>query len=148
RPTTVRVDDVLMHEAQVGVETSRYYDSFQRQAERIKNDFLRFLLNASDQQEVVAAYGAAAKGNTLMNFARVRAGLIQYVVDANPAKQGKFMPGSRIPIVPESALRRSRPKYVVIFPWNLRREVVDQIGYIRDWGGSFVTAVPRLAVGT
>ena len=94
----------------------------------------------------MAAYGAAAKGNTLLNFAGVRADLISLVADRNPAKQGKFLPGSRIPIVPEQVLREARPDYVVILPWNLRSEVTQQLAYIRDWGGSFVTAVPRLEV--
>ena len=95
----------------------------------------------------VAAYGAAAKGNTLMNYAGVRPDLIPYVVDRNPAKQGKFMPGSRIPIVPESRLRASQPEYVVILPWNLREELTRQLEYIKAWGGKFVTAVPQLEVG-
>ena len=94
----------------------------------------------------MAAYGAAAKGNTLMNFAGCRADLVRYVVDRNPAKQGKFMPGSRIPIVDEVELYRDRPDYVVILPWNLRAEVTQQLEGIRAWGGKFVTAVPALEI--
>jgi hypothetical protein len=92
----------------------------------------------------VAAYGAAAKGNTLMNYAGVRPDLISFVVDRNPAKQGKYMPGSRIPIVGEVNLKETRPDYVVILPWNLKDEVMQQLDYIRAWGGQFVTAVPEL----
>jgi hypothetical protein len=112
----------------------------------VKNDFLEFLLEAKRQGRRVAAYGAAAKGNTLMNFAGVRPDLIGFVVDANPAKQGKLMPGSRVPIVAEERLRQEKPDYVVILPWNLREEVTRQIGYVADWGGRFVTAVPQLEI--
>ena len=89
---------------------------------------------------------AAAKGNTLMNYAGVRQDLLSFIVDRNPAKQGKYMPGSRIPIVDESRLREARPDYVVILPWNLRNEVMQQLEYIRAWGGKLVTAVPGLEV--
>jgi hypothetical protein len=92
----------------------------------------------------VAAYGAAAKGNTLLNFAGIRPDLLPFVADRNPAKQGRYLPGSRIPILPEAALRERKPEFVVILPWNLREEVVDQLDYIREWGGRFVTAVPSL----
>jgi hypothetical protein len=94
----------------------------------------------------VAAYGAAAKGNTLLNFAGVRPHLLPYVVDKNPAKQDKFLPGSRIPVVDEVHLRVDRPDYVLILPWNLCDEVVAQLSEVRSWGGKFVTAVPRLLV--
>jgi len=90
----------------------------------------------------VGAYGAAAKGNTLLNFAGVRPDLLPYVVDKNPAKQGKFLPGSRIPIVDEAHLRQQRPDRVLILPWNLRSEVAEQLNYIREWGGHLVIAVP------
>jgi len=94
----------------------------------------------------VAGYGAAAKGNTLLNFAGVRPHLLPWVADRNPAKQGKFLPGSRIPVVDEEHIRQIRPDFVVVLPWNLRDEVMDQLAYIRDWGGQFVTAVPALRV--
>ena len=97
----------------------------------MKNEFLRFLLDASERGSDVAAYGAAAKGNTLLNFAGVRTDLVRFVVDANPAKQGKFMPGSRIPIVGEARLGQDRPDYVVILPWNLRAEIAEQLGLRR-----------------
>ena len=94
----------------------------------------------------MAAYGAAAKGNTLVNYAGVRADLISFVADRNPAKQGKYLPGSRIPIAGEPRLKDSKPDYVVIFPWNLKAEVMRQLEYIGAWGGRFVTAVPNLEV--
>jgi 2-polyprenyl-3-methyl-5-hydroxy-6-metoxy-1,4-benzoquinol methylase len=145
-PRERRVDVLLACETNAGMTTPAFYDGFQAKAERVKNDFLRFLLDANDRGKSAVAYGAAAKGNTLMNFAGVRPDLVRFVVDANPAKQGKFMPGSRIPIVAEERLRRDRPEYVIILPWNLRAEVTKKIGYITDWDGRFVTAVPRLEV--
>ena len=109
-------------------------------------ELLSFLTAQAQQGGRVAAYGAAAKGNTLLNFAGVRPHLLPYVVDANPAKQGKFMPGSRIPIVNEAHLRAHRPSHVLILPWNLKDEVMAQLAYIREWGGQFVTAVPVLEI--
>lgn len=146
RPRSERVDELLQHERAAGMLAGDFYGQFQQAAENVKNAFLAFLLDAKKQGRTVAAYGAAAKGNTLMNFAGLRPDLIEFVVDRNPAKQGRYMPGSRIPIFDESRLRERRPDYVVILPWNLRQEVVAQLAYIRDWGGRFVTAVPALEV--
>jgi len=109
-------------------------------------NFLAFLLEAKYQGKTVVGYGAAAKANTLMNYAGIRPDLIPFVVDRNPAKQGKFMPGSRIPIVDESYIQKTKPDYVIVFPWNLKQEILAQLEYIRDWGGSFVTAIPQLEV--
>lgn len=141
-----RVDVLLARESQAGMLTAEYYSDFQRKTEQVKNGLLEFLLEAKRHGKKVAAYGAAAKGNTLMNFAGVRPDLISFVVDRNPAKQGKYMPGSRIPIVAEAVLREKRPDYVVILPWNLRIEVMQQLGYVQEWGGRLVTAVPTLQV--
>src|SRR5690606_38221259 len=94
--------------------------------------------------KTVAGYGAAAKGNTLLNYAGVRPDLLPFVVDMNPAKQNKFLPGSRIPILPPEAIEEKKPDYVIILPWNLRTEISDQLSYIRGWNGKFVTAVPEL----
>jgi SAM-dependent methyltransferase len=146
QPRTPRVDELLQREARAGIDKRAGYVGFQERAEAVKNDFLRFLLDASERGKRVAAYGAAAKGNTLMNFAGVRPDLVRFVVDANPAKQGKFMPGSRIPIVDEGRLRQEKPDYVVILPWNLRSEITREIAYIEEWAGRFVTAVPRLNI--
>ena len=140
------VEELLQREAQAGMLSADYYTGFQAKTDQLKNDFLTFLLEAKRQGKTVAAYGAAAKGNTLMNYAGIRPDLISFVVDRNPAKQGKTMPGSRIPIVEESRLQQERPDYVVILPWNLKEEVMLQLEYIRDWGGRFVTAVPALRI--
>jgi SAM-dependent methyltransferase len=145
---TPAVTALLEREAVTGMLKNTYYASFQGRAERVKDDFLRFLLDARRDGKRVAAYGAAAKGNTLMNFAGVRADLVSFAVDRNPAKQGKFLPGSRIPIVDEDRLRVVRPDYIVILPWNLKREVMAQLAYVREWGASFVTAVPGLEIAS
>jgi SAM-dependent methyltransferase len=129
-----------------GIATPDFYTSFQGNADRVKDDFLDFLIDAKRGGRRVAAYGAAAKGNTLMNYAGIRSDLIRFVVDRNPAKQGKFMPGSRIPIVDETRLRVEQPDFVVILPWNLRDEVMEQLYYLKAWGGAFVTAVSHLEV--
>ena len=144
RPTEPAVAALLAREAQAGVCSTNFYSDFQLQALRIKRELLSFLIAAQAQGRKVAAYGAAAKGNTLLNFAGVRPDLLPYVVDKNPAKQGKFLPGSRIPIVDEAHLRADRPDVVLILPWNLRDEIMAQLAYVREWGGQLVTAVPEL----
>ena len=146
QPRASRVDKLLGREARAGLGEAGGFAGFQERTNRVKDDFLTFLLAAKRQGKRVAAYGAAAKGNTLMNYAGVRPDLIPFVVDRNPAKQNKFMPGSRIPIVDETRLRADRPDYVVILPWNLKDEVMRQLAYVRGWGGQFVTAVPELRV--
>lgn len=145
-PHSMSVDELLRREAESGMTNAAYYAGFQTKTDKVKNDFLDFLLEARRSGKTVAAYGAAAKGNTLMNYAGVRPDLISFVVDRNPAKQDKFMPGSRISIVNESRLQETKPDYVVILPWNLRAEVTQQLDYIRKWGGKFVTAVPELRI--
>jgi len=141
-----KVAHLLEREAAAGMNKAAYYRGFQEQANKVKNDFLVFLLEAARQGKTVAAYGAAAKGNTLLNYAGIRPDLLPYVVDKNPNKQGKYLPGSRIPIVSEDHLRKQRPDYVVILPWNLKAEIMEQLSYVRDWGGRFVTAVPELQI--
>ena len=140
------VAKLLERETQAGLALPDTYTGFQARAHRVKNDFLAFLIDARRQGKRVAAYGAAAKGNTLMNFCGVRLDLLAFVVDRNPAKQGKYMPGSRIAIVEEARLVQDKPDHVVILPWNLSAEVMAQLDYARAWGASFVTAVPELRI--
>jgi SAM-dependent methyltransferase len=143
---SARVGELLQCEAQAGMLSADYYTGFQAKTDLVKNNFLAFLLEAKRLGKTVAAYGAAAKGNTLLNYAGIRPDLISFVVDRNPAKQGKTMPGSRIPIVEESRLQQEKPDYVVILPWNLKAEVMQQLEYIKAWEGRFVTAVPELRI--
>lgn len=146
RPTTASVRDVLAREREGGLQELSTFLSFQQRAERIKLDFLSFLLEQKRAGKRVAAYGAAAKGNTLLNFCGVRPDLLPLVADAAPAKQGKFMPGSHIPIVAPSQLRAERPDFLVILPWNIADEVREQCRDLAEAGTRFVTAVPCLEV--
>ena len=138
------VDAMLQREMAAGVNTLPYYTALQEQSDRVAADLLHFLIEAKRKSQKVAAYGAAAKGNTLLNFAGVRPNLLPWVVDRNPAKQGKFLPGSRIPVVSEDRIKIEKPDFVLILPWNLSEEVTSQLSYIREWGGQFVCAVPEL----
>ena len=137
---------LLQKEIDVGMNSFIYYSEFQTNIDALKNEFLTFLLEAKKQGKSVAGYGAAAKGNTLLNYSGIRPDLISSIVDRNPAKQGKFMPGSRIPILGEKHLKADKPDYVVVFPWNLKEEISNQLNYIRQWDGKFITAVPRLEI--
>jgi SAM-dependent methyltransferase len=141
-----RVNALLQRERVAGLTDFAYYSDLQPRAERVKLDLLAFLLEEKRAGRRVAAYGAAAKGNTLLNFAGVHADLIDFVCDAAPSKQGRYLPGSHIPILPPDALRGAKPHSVLILPWNLKAEIVQQHSYIRDWVGRFVIAVPRLEV--
>lgn len=146
QPRSGRVDALLQREREAGLYEAATYAGFQARADQVKNDFLAFLLQAKREGRRVAAYGAAAKGNTLLNYAGVRPDLIPFVVDRNPAKQGKYLPGSRIPVVGEARLKSAQPDCIVILPWNLREEVMEQLVYARTWGARFITAVPSLEI--
>ncbi len=144
--TTPAVAALLQRETAAGVSSAPYYSTLQARSESIKDELVSFLIKVKRDAKKVGAYGAAAKGNTLLNFAGVRGDLLGWVVDRNPAKQGKFLPGSRIPIVDEARIRTERPDYILIMPWNLKAEVMEQLSYIREWGGLFVVAVPELEI--
>jgi len=140
------VTELLAEEAAAGMLEPAFYASLQPRAETIKYKLLSWLIEQRRAGKKVAAYGAAAKGNTLLNWAGVRPDLLPYVVDASPHKQGRFLPGSRIPVVAQAHLREHRPDYVLILPWNLRDEISSQLRYIGDWGGRCVVAIPELQV--
>lgn len=137
---------LLAVERSFGLNRLETYQGFQTQVELVKNNLVAFLIRQKRQGRRVAAYGAAAKGNTLLNYAGVRSDLVSYVCDASQSKQGRFLPGSRIPIVSPDVLRRDRPEMVLILPWNIASEIMEQQACVRDWGGMFVTAVPRLKI--
>ena len=145
-PRKLRVDELLQREIQAGMLTTSYYREFQTKTDKIKNDLLAFLLAAKRDNKTVAAYGAAAKGNTLLNYAGIRPDLLPFVVDRNPSKIGKFLPGSRIPILDVTVLREVKPDYVVILPWNITTEVLQQLKFILTWHGKFVTMIPNLKI--
>ena len=146
RPVSPTVAAMLLREEAVGIATSGYYKGFQSHAETIKNDIVSFLIDAKRQGKKIGAYGAAAKGNTLLNFGGIRPDLLPYVLDRNDAKHHMFMPGSHIPILSEHHLKEDRPDYILILPWNLKEEIASQLYYARDWGAQFVTAVPKLTL--
>jgi SAM-dependent methyltransferase len=144
RPVQASVASLRETEEKAGMRESGFYEAFQISAERVRNDFVDYLIDCRRKGLKVAAYGAAAKGNTLLNYGGIKPDLIAFVVDRNPAKQGQHLPGSRIPVVNEDTLKRERPDRVVILPWNIETEIRTQLSYITGWGGKFVTAVPSL----
>ena len=147
REVSRRVTELLEREKQAGMNTMKYYTHFQPLVDKIKYDTITFLIEQKQKGKKVAGYGAAAKGNTLLNYCGVKGtDLIEFVSDASPVKQNKFLPGSHIPVMPPDHIREARPDYVIIFPWNLKKEISEQLSYIRDWGGKFVTFIPELKV--
>jgi len=143
---TASVDELLKKEIAEGITDIRYYQHFRERVLKAKIDFIQFLVESKKQGRSVAGYGAAAKGNTLLNYCGIKNDLIIFVVDANPAKQDKFLPGSHIPVVNEERLKSERPDFVIIFPWNIKEEIIAQLGYIREWGGKFVVPIPELEI--
>lgn len=146
RTITKAVGDLLAKEENAGMRSIAYYEGMEPKVRKVKLDLLQFLITAKQEGKRIAAYGAAAKGNTMMNYAGIRSDLVDFVVDRNPAKQNMYMPGSRIPIVPEDMLKTEKPDYVCILPWNLKDEVMSQLDYIRGWNGKFIIAIPRLTI--
>jgi SAM-dependent methyltransferase len=129
-----------------GLDKLATYQGFQPKADNTRSALRKFLEDARDRGKTVAAYGAAAKGNTLLNFCNIGPDLVQYVVDRNDQKQGRYLPGSRIPILPPEKIDETRPDYILILPWNLRNEIENQMSHARDWGAKFVVAIPALDV--
>ncbi len=146
RPRNASVDAMIAREEEAGLTSIDRYKGFQATSDNAKDALITFLIDAKKSGKTVAAYGAAAKGNTFLNYAGVRPDLVSFVVDRNPAKQGKYLPGSRIPIRDEDALKAAKPDYILILPWNLRTEIIDQLAFAREWGVKFVTAIPQLVV--
>lgn len=146
RATAAIVGALLAEESRRGLQRLDTYADFQARADRIKDDLLEFLIQQKKAGKKVAAYGAAAKGNTLLNYAGVKPDLLPFVCDAAPSKQGKFLPGSHIPILPPDAFRERTPDYVLILPWNIAPEIRQQNAHLTATGTRFVTAVPELRI--
>jgi len=146
RQTDPSVSTLRAEEAQRGLQSMNIYSDFQVKANQVKDDLLAFLIKQKHAGKKIAAYGAAAKGNTLLNYAGVKSDLLPIVCDAAPAKQGKFMPGSHIPILPPSALIEFNPDFVLILPWNIAEEVSSQMVGLATKGTKFITAVPSLKI--
>jgi hypothetical protein len=145
-PVSERVVELRRREVDYGFESLDCYRGFDARVRRTKNNLLRFLIDAKERGKTVVGYGAPGKGTTLLNYCGIRTDYLDFTVDANPYKQGKFVGGCRIPILAPAAIRDARPDYVLILPWNLRDEISKVAGYVRDWGGRFVVPIPELEV--
>jgi SAM-dependent methyltransferase len=146
RPVSKGVEDLAAREEAAGLTRLETYVSFGEKAKRTKRLLLNFLTAAKGEGKSVVGYGAPAKGNTLLNYCGVRTDFLDYTVDRSPHKQGRFLPGTHIPIYHPEHIRETRPDYVLILPWNLKDEIVQQVSYIREWGGRFVVPVPEVQV--
>lgn len=144
KPVSARVEELRARERRKGYDRLDTYRHFSTRVEETKRDLLTFLIQAKRAGKRVAGYGAPAKGNTLLNYCGVRTDLVEFTVDRSPHKQGLYLPGTRIPIRAPEAIREARPDYVLILPWNLRAEVMEQMADIRSWGGRFVVPIPRV----
>lgn len=141
------VANMLAKEKAAGIDTTVYYQNFQSKIEKIKYDFISFLITQKRASKKVIGYGAAAKGNTLLNYCGIKGNdLIEFVVDASPYKQNKFLPGSRIPVLGKDKIEKAKPDFIVIFPWNLKEEISQQLQYVRNWDCKFVIAIPELSI--
>ncbi len=145
-PVTKNVLRMMESESNFKMNSLEFYNSFQGEVNTIKINFLDFLITQKKLGKKVVGYGAAAKGNTLLNFCGVKNDLIDYVVDASSYKQGKYLPGSHIPVFSEDRIKEDKPDYVIIFPWNIKEEIKNQLSYIRNWDGKFVISIPQLEV--
>jgi len=146
RPISPNVAAVQTSESNAQLNDMKIYRDFQDRIYKIKYDLLTFLIEQRRQGKKVIAYGAAAKGNTLLNFAGVREDLISFVVDRSPGKINRYMPGSKIAIVSEDRIRAEKPDYIVILPWNIADEIEKQLKYVRQWNAKLVRAVPELCI--
>jgi len=146
KPIGARAQDLKRREEEVGFGRLAHYLSFGPQVEATKRKLVSFLIAAKQGGKRVVGYGAPAKGNTLLNYCGVRTDLIDYTVDRSPHKQGHFLPGVHVPIYSPEKVRETRPDYLLILPWNLREEVMEQMAFIREWGGKFVVPIPEVKV--
>lgn len=146
RKVTHRVENLLQRERKAGLDSLDAYRQLSVGAERIKSLLIEFLKKAKSEGKSVCAYGAAAKGNTLLNYCGITKDEIDFVIDRNTEKQGCFLPGSRIPVLSPDEISTHKPAYVLILPWNLKEEIVSSLDYVREWGGCFVVAIPELQV--
>ena len=146
KPAGRRVSELRAHEESEGLDRLERYASFAEQVRETKRALLEFLIEAKRQRKKIAGYGAPGKGNTLLNYCGIRTDFIEYTVDRNPYKHGRFLPGTHIPIYSPERIRETRPEYLFILPWNLKDEIIQQNAYIREWGGKFVVPIPRVQV--
>jgi hypothetical protein len=143
---TNNIEIVLCKEKSLQMSDLNGYKGFQQKADKIKCDLLNFLIEQKTKNKIVAAYGAAAKGNTLLNYCGVKKDLITFVVDKSPHKQGKYLPGSHVPIVDEQIIKQTKPDFILILPWNIRLEIIEQLHYIKNWDAKIVIPIPKLEI--
>ena len=146
KPVGAAVARLRKSELAAGLDKMSAYDAFAGKVAETKRGILEFLIGVKRQGRTICGYGAPGKGNTLLNYCGIRTDFLDYTVDRNPFKQGKFTPGTRIPIFPPEKIRETRPDYVFILPWNFKDEIIRQLGYIRDWGGRFIVPIPEVKV--
>lgn len=146
KPVSERALKLRAREEEAGITGLEYYRAFEEQVKETKRKLLEFLIQARRAGKSVAGYGAPGKGNTLLNYCGIRTDFLDYTVDRNPYKQGKFLPGTHIPIFHPDKIKETRPDYVLILPWNFKDEIMQQVAYIREWGGQFVVPIPEVRV--
>ena len=146
KPVSRAVEDLRRREIEAGIDRIETYAAFEEQVKETKRKLLEFLIEAKRQNKKVIGYGAPGKGNTLLNYCGIRTDFLDFTVDRNPYKHGRFLPGTHIPIFPPEQLQAARPDYVFILPWNLKDEIMKQLSFIREWGGKFVVPIPELKV--
>lgn len=146
KEVTENVKELLQREVDLGFETLEYYTTFEEKVKETKRKLLAFLIEAKRKGKNIVGYGAPGKGNTLLNYCGIRTDFIDYTVDRSPHKQGNYLPGTRIPILHPDVIKETKPDYVLILPWNLKDEIINQHSYIREWGGKFVVPIPELKV--
>ncbi len=146
KPVSARAAALRRREIDAGLQRLETYQGFGEQVKETKRKLLEFLIAARRAGKTVAGYGAPGKGNTLLNYCGIRSDFVDFTVDRSPYKQGKFLPGTHIPIHPPEKIKEARPDYVLILPWNFKDEIVRQMAYIRDWGGKFVVPIPEVTV--
>jgi hypothetical protein len=146
KPVTSRVTDLRASEESAGFTKMESYSCFAEQVKETKRKLLEFLIHAKRTGKKIAGYGAPGKGNTLLNYCSIRTDFLDYTVDRNPYKHGKFLPGTHVPVYPPDRIRETRPDFVLILPWNLKDEIIKQNAFIREWGGKFVVPIPEVKV--
>jgi len=146
KPVMDRAKELLAREKELGFETLEYYSAFEEQVKETKRKLLSFLIDAKRDGKTVVGYGAPGKGNTLLNYCGVRTDFLDYTVDRSPHKQGNFLPGTHIPIYHPDKIAETKPDYVLILPWNLKKEISQQMAHIDEWGGKFVIPIPEVQV--
>jgi SAM-dependent methyltransferase len=146
QPITERVEELRAREMEAGVLDLAFYAAFEEKTKETKRKLLSFLIEAERAGKKVAGYGAPGKGNTLLNYCGIRTDFVEYTVDLSPHKQGNFLPGTRIPILHPDHIKATKPDYVLILPWNLREEIMEQMAEVRSWGGKFVVPIPEVKV--